>query len=190
MSMERPTAAELREELARTEKGRRSRRAIKHAVFTLAVVAAFAILVSTLAMPVFRVYGDSMSPTLKGESIVVAVRKNRIKRGDVIAFYFNNKILIKRVIALPGEWIDLDDKGVVSVNGEVLTEEYLTDLSRGECNVELPCQVPENHVFVMGDHRSVSIDSRSKTIGFVSEEEVIGKLLFCVWPWSDLGSIR
>lgn len=188
--MERPTAEELRAELARTERGWHSRRAMRHTIFTLVVVAAFAVLITTLATPVFRVYGDSMSPTLQNESIVVAVRKGRFQRGDVVAFYHHNQIMIKRVIALSGEWIDLDDAGVVSVNGEALKETYLEDVSRGDCSTQLPCQVPENHVFVMGDHRSVSMDSRSEVIGCVSEEEIIGKLLFCVWPWSDLGFIR
>ena len=188
--VERPTAEQVREELNRTEYGQRYRAAFRNTLFTLVVVAAFAVLVATLLLPVLRIYGSSMTPTLEDGNIVVSVKTSQIQRGDIIAFYYNNKILIKRVVGISGEWIDMDVNGVVSVNGEVLDEPYLTEQALGEINIDLPYQVPESRVFVMGDHRSVSVDSRSEAIGCVSEEQIVGKLVFCIWPLADFGSIR
>lgn len=188
--MEKPSAAEIRDELNRTEYGRRYRAAFRSTVFTLVVVAAVAILVATLLLPVLRTYGGSMSPTLEDGNIVFSVKTSDIQRGDIIAFYYNNKILIKRVIGISGEWIDMDMNGVVSVNGEVLEEPYVTEQALGECNIRLPYQVPEGRVFVMGDHRSVSVDSRTEEIGCIAEEQIVGKLLFRVWPLSGIGPIR
>ncbi|MBR4121709.1 MAG: signal peptidase I, partial [Erysipelotrichaceae bacterium] len=113
-----------------------------------------------------------------------------VKRGDIIAFYYNNKILIKRVVGISGEWVDIDRNGVVTINGKLLDEPYVTDKALGECNIKLPYQVPENRVFVMGDHRSVSVDSRSAEIGCIPEEQIVGKLIFRVWPLKDIGPIE
>ena len=188
--MQRPTADEVRKELTRTEYGRRYRSALRGTVATLIVVAAVAILVATLLLPVLRTYGKSMTPTLDDGNIVFSVKTTDVERGDIIAFYYNNKILIKRVVAISGEWVDIDSNGVVMVNGEVLEEPYVTDPDLGDCNIRLPYQVPENRVFVMGDHRAVSVDSRTEEIGCVSEEQIVGKLVFRVWPIPDIGPIN
>ncbi len=189
-TVEKPTLEQVREELARTEYRHRYRAAFRSTVFTLVVVAAISVLVATLLLPVLRTYGSSMAPTLEDGDFVVCVKTSQIKRGDIIAFYYNNKILIKRVIGISGEWIDMDVNGVVSVNGKVFDEPYLTEQAIGECNIDLPYQVPESRVFVMGDHRSVSVDSRSEAIGCVSEEQIVGRLVFRIWPLANAGSIH
>ena len=188
--VERPNKDQIRDELNRTEYGRRYRAALKSTLYTLIVVAAIAILVATLLLPVLRTYGKSMTPTLDDGDIVFSVKTSNVKRGDIIAFYYNNKILIKRVIGISGEWIDIDKDGNVFVNGTALDEPYVTDPALGECNIKLPYQVPENRVFVMGDHRSTSLDSRTVEIGCISEEQIVGKLIFRVWPISVFGGIQ
>lgn len=147
-------------------------------------------LVATLFLPVLRIYGTSMTPTMTDGDIVVSVKGGSFERGDIIAFWFNNKILIKRVIAQAGEWVDIDEDGNVSINDEPLEEPYLTERALGECDIELPYQVPEGRVFVMGDHRSTSSDSRNSAVGCVAEEQIVGKLVFRVWPYSGFGPLK
>jgi signal peptidase I len=154
----------------------------------LITVAAIAVLIATLWMPVLEIYGTSMTPTLNDGEIVISLKTNDINTGDVVAFYYNNKILVKRVIAKSGDWIKIDKDGTVTVNGEVLDEPYVNEKSLGECDLTFPYQVPDGRVFVMGDHRSVSVDSRSSSMGCVSEEQIVGKLVFKVWPTKDVGS--
>ena len=130
-----------------------------------------------------------MSPTLADGDVVAALRSSTYERGDVIAFYYNNKILVKRVIGLPGEWIDIDADGNVSVDGVPLDEPYLAERALGQCDIELPYQVPEDRYFVLGDHRSTSADSRSSVVGCVAEEQIVGELVFRVWPLDQLGTL-
>ena len=188
--MERPTTEQVRQELTRTEYGRRYRAAMRSTVYTLVVVAAVAILVATLLLPVLRTYGKSMTPTLDDGNIVFSVKASSVERGDIIAFYYNNKILIKRVVGISGEWIDIDQDGAVYVNGKALDEPYVTDPALGECNIKLPYQVPENRVFVMGDRRATAGAARPAEIGCIAEEQIVGKLLFRVWPLSEMGPIQ
>lgn len=148
----------------------------------LAAITAAAILVETLLLPVLQIYGSSMEPALHEGDYVIALRYAAPGRGDVVAFYNNSKILVKRVIALPGEQVALDEDGRVYINGEQLDEPYLEKTAFGGCDIGLPCQVPEGKVFVMGDNRRVSVDSRNSSVGFVSKEQLIGKLVFRVWP--------
>jgi signal peptidase I len=155
----------------------------------LIVVAAIAVLCATLWMPVLRIYGSSMTPTLSENNIVLSLKTSNFQTGDVIAFYYNNKILVKRVIAGPGDWVDIDDDGNVYVNGELLEEDYIEEKDLGESNIEYPYQVPESRWFVLGDHRSVSLDSRTKAIGPIAEEQIVGKLIFKVWPLNQIGAI-
>ena len=145
-----------------------------------------AVLVATLWLPVLQIYGSSMTPTLEEGDIVVSIKSKNYETGDIVAFYYNNKILIKRVIASSGDWVDLDEDGTVYVNGEKLDEPYVKDKAFGECDLELPYQVPESRIFVMGDHRSVSVDSRSKAVGCVAEEQIVGKLVCRIWPLTGL----
>jgi signal peptidase I len=185
-----PTVEQLERELRREKYKIRYRHVFKSTISLLAIAAAAAVLVVTLWMPVLQIYGKSMSPTVKNGEIVVLMKNTDVEQGDLIAFYYNNKILVKRVIAFAGDWIDIKDDGTVYINGEELDEPYLTEKSLGECDLEFPYQVPDGKVFVMGDHRSVSVDSRSSQIGCVSEEQIVGKLKFRVWPIKRIGSLE
>lgn len=185
----RPSRAQLEKELRRETYRQRYLSTLRGTVYTLVVVAAAAILIATLLLPVLQIYGNSMTPTLWSGDIVVSLKGSEFQRGDVIAFYYNNKILVKRVIALPGEWVNIDEAGNVYVNDELMEEPYLTEKAFGECDIELPYQVPDERVFVMGDHRSVSVDSRSTAVGCVAQEQIVGKLVFRVWPASSFGSV-
>lgn len=185
-----PTVAQLEEELKRETYRKRYNRVFRSTVYTLITVAAAAVLVATLFLPVLRIYGTSMTPTMTDGDIVVSVKSGTFQRGDIIAFWFNNKILVKRVIAQPGEWVDIDGDGNVSVNGEPLDEPYLTEKALGECDIELPYQVPEGRVFVMGDHRATSSDSRSSAVGCVAEEQIVGRLVFRIWPLNGFGPLE
>jgi signal peptidase I len=153
-----------------------------HTTGVLVVVAAVAVLIATLLTPAFRIYGSSMTPTLQEGEFVLSVRTANFRRGDLVAFYFNNKILVKRVIAFPGEWVDIDTDGNVTVDGKQMDEPYLDEKALGACDIKLPYQVPDDRYFVLGDHRSTSIDSRNSAIGCISKEMVAGRLLFKVWP--------
>ena len=185
-----PTVQQLEAELKREKYRGRYWKMLRGTVAVLVVVAATAVLISNLLLPILRIYGSSMTPTLVNGNIVAAVRNGTYQRGDIIAFYYNNKILVKRVIGMPGEWVGMDENGNVTIDGEPLEEPYLTEKALGECDIELPYQVPEGRYFVMGDHRSVSSDSRSSQVGCVSEEQIVGKLLFRLWPFDEFGPIE
>ena len=185
-----PTVAQLEQELKRETYRRRYNRVLRSTIYTLITVAAVAVLVATLFLPVLRIYGTSMTPTTTDGDIVVSVKGGSFERGDIIAFWFNNKILVKRVIAQAGEWVDIDEAGNVSINGEPLDEPNLTEKALGECDIELPYQVPDGRLFVMGDHRSTSSDSRSSAVGCVAEEQIVGKLVFRVWPLGEFGPLE
>lgn len=185
-----PTVAQLEQELERETYRRRYSKVLRSTVYTLITVAAVAVLVATLFLPVLRIYGTSMTPTMTDGDIVVSVKSGSFERGDIIAFWFNNKILVKRVIAFPGEWVDIDEDGNVTIDGEPLDEPYLTEKALGECDIELPYQAPDGRYFVMGDHRSTSSDSRSSAVGCVAEEQIVGKLVFRVWPLGGFGALE
>ena len=184
-----PTLEALQAERERLRHRRRYRRALLGTVSVLAVVAALAVLISTFFMPVFRITGSSMEPNLNDGDIIVAMKTERFERGQVCGFYFNNKLLLKRVIATAGMWVDIDEDGYVSVDGEKLEEPYVTDRSKGISDLEYPVQVPDGCVFVLGDHRSTSVDSRSSVIGFIKEDETVGQIVMRVWPLKSLGLI-
>lgn len=185
-----PTADQLETEIRRVRYNRRYRTVLKSTIYTLITVAAVSVLVATLWLPVLQIFGSSMTPTMQNGDIVFSLKTNAFQRGDVIAFYYNNKILVKRVIGCPGDWVDLDQDGVVYVNNEKLSEPYVTDMAYGDTNIELPYQVPDGRLFVMGDHRSTSVDSRNTAVGCVAQEQIVGKIVVRIWPIDQFGLIE
>ena len=185
-----PDVEQLRAELSREQYKQRYRRVLRSTIYTLVVVAAVAVLISVLFLPVLQIYGTSMTPTLSEGDIVVSVKGADFESGDLIAFYLGNKILVKRCIAGPGQWVDIDEEGNVYIDGKLLEEPYLEEKVLGDCNIELPYQVPDNRYFCLGDHRATSVDSRDTTVGCVSEEQIVGKIVFRVWPLSGLGTLE
>lgn len=184
-----PTLEQLQKEVDRVHYRRDFSRVLINTVYSLVVVAAIAVLVAVLLLPILRIYGHSMNDTLDEGDIVVSLKGSDFKTGDIVAFYYNNKILIKRVIGQAGDWVDIDQDGNVYVNGNLIDEPYLQEKAFGECNIELPYQVPESKVFVMGDNRSVSVDSRNTAVGCVAEEQIVGKVVYRLWPLKDFGSL-
>lgn len=189
-AMERPTTAQLEAELKRVRYRQRYSAVLRSTIYTLITVAAIAVLVATLWLPVLQIYGNSMTPTLQDGEIIFSMKTSDFGVGDIIAFYYNNKILVKRVICSAGDWINITEDGTVSVNGEVLDEPYLSEQALGDCNIELPYQVPDGKLFVMGDHRSTSVDSRNTAVGCVAQEQIVGKIIFRIWPFTRLGVLE
>ena len=187
---DRPTVEQLEGEVKRQRYRRSFSRSVRSTIFTLVTVSAVAVLVAVLLLPVLRIYGTSMNPSLTEGDYVVSIKGSDFKTGDIIAFYYNNKILVKRVIAKSGDWIDITQDGDVYVNNVKIDEPYVSEKSLGETNIELPYQVPEDRVFVMGDHRSVSVDSRNTAVGCVAEEQIVGKIVYRVWPVSGFGKVE
>lgn len=181
-----PTTEEVKAERERLEYRSRYGRVLRSTIYALLVVAAAAALLATLLLPVLQVSGDSMNPTLEDKDILVLVKGENMETGDLCAFYWQNKLLIKRIIGAPGDVITLDENGVVTVNGKTLDEPYVDELALGECDIRFPYQVPENRYFVLGDHRAVSIDSRSSVIGCVEKSQILGRVFLRVWPLDRL----
>lgn len=184
--MEFPTVEQLEAELKREKRSRRSRFWIRGLLLIIVLAALIGIVISFVWMPVLRISGDSMSPTLTDGEIVVAYADEAVERGDIIAFYYNNKLLVKRVIAVGGDEINIDLLGNVTVNGERLEENYVSNRAQGECDVDMPYRVPNGFVFVMGDRRSDSLDSRSSAIGCVAKEQILGRVVARIWPKEEI----
>ncbi len=185
-----PETEEIRSAYERVSYLDRLRKSIISTTNILIVVAALAILTAMLFLPVLRIYGESMNNTLRAGELVVSVKGARFETGDIVAFYYNNNILVKRVMANAGDWIDIDLDGNVYVNHKLVEEPYLTEKAFGEPDIDLPYQVPDDRVFVLGDNRSVSVDSRHKAVGCVSSEQIVGKIVFRVWPLTKLGPVH
>lgn len=184
------TTEELQSEIDRVAYQRKFRDTLRSTIFILITVAAAAVLIATLILPIFRIVGTSMSPTLDEGNVVLALKDKNVHQGDLVAFYYNNRVLVKRVIATSGEWVSIDANGNVYVNDQLLDEPYLKEKSLGSCDLGFPYQVPDGTVFVMGDHRDVSIDSRTKAMGCISGDEMIGKLWIRIWPLKQFGAVR
>ena len=184
-----PNAAQLEQELKRERYKHRYRQTFRGTVYTLITVAAVAVLVATLWMPVLQIYGASMNPTLSEGDIVISLRTKEFVPGDVVAFYYGNKLLVKRYIAGAGSWVDIGQDGTIYVNEQELKEPYLTEKAFGDCDLKLPYQVPEEKFFVVGDHRSTSVDSRHTAVGCITEEYIVGKITFRIWPLDKFGPI-
>jgi len=178
----RPTAEQFGKELKRRVDEMEFRKIIISAAQTLAAFAAVAVLLSTLLLPVFSVHKNSMTPTLLDGELLIFSTVGEIKRGDIIAFHYNNQVLIKRVIATAGESVDINEDGVVYINEAPLSEPYINSQSLGECDLELPLMVPERQYFVMGDNRYISTDSRVGAIGTINSEHIVGKAILRIWP--------
>lgn len=185
-----PTSQMVEEELNRQIHKTRYRRTLRSTVFILISAAAVAVLVATLWLPVLQIYGTSMAPTLEEGNLVVSVKTGEFLPGDMIAFYYGNKLLVKRYIAGPGEWVDILEDGTVLVNEKELPEPYLKEKAYGICDLELPYQVPEDKYFLMGDQRATSVDSRSTVVGCISEEQIVGKIVLRIWPLQDAGKVE
>lgn len=188
--MEVPPVELMEAELGRIRQQGRRRSSARSTMFTLLIVAAFAVILTILILPVLTIQGVSMEETLFDGDVVVALNNHRYKTGDVIGFYYNNEVLIKRVIATETDWVDIDQDGTVYVNNVRLEEPYLTEKAFGECNINLPYQVPEGCCFVLGDHRATSIDSRNRSVGCIPNDKVVGRLLLRIWPLDAFGTVE
>lgn len=185
----RPSAEELQKELTRYRKKKEYHKTLRSTIWVLVVVAAFTVLCATFFFTVLEIQGSSMEPNLAEGQLVITLKTTSFESGDIIAFYYNNKILLKRVIGSPGQWVDINAEGDVFVDEALLEEPYLPEKSYGESDLKYPYQVPDKRWFVLGDHRTVSVDSRSSVIGTVSQEQVVGRVLFCIWPLESFGAV-
>ena len=189
MNEQGPSSSQLREELKHENYKSRYSSVLTDTVAKLAIIAAVAVLIAMLWMPVLEIYGSSMQPTLQQGDVVLCVKTDKIERGDLIAFYFGNKLLVKRCIALPGEVVSIDEDGNVFIDGKQLEEHYLSDKSLGHNEIEYPYIVPQERYFLLGDSRVTSEDSRTEAIGCVGQDQLVGKVLIRVWPFKRFGLI-
>ncbi len=185
-----PSLTEIQDERKRIRRKNYYKKALRGTVYVLVVVAAVAVLIATLFLPILQISGDSMSPTLEHDDVVVLYKTKKFERGDMIGFYYQGKILLKRVIALPDDEIAIDAEGNVYINGEILEEPYVTEKELGDCDLEFPYKVPGTSYFVMGDRRSNSVDSRNSILGSIPQEDIVGKVFIRAWPLSRFGFVQ
>lgn len=189
-NMELPSSSDVEQELARERYKLRYRRTLQSTFFALLIAAAVAVLVATLWLPVLQIFGSSMEPTFREGQIVVSMKESDLKTGDIVAFYYGNKVLLKRCIAGPGSWVDIQEDGTILVDGVVLEEPYIEEKAFGICDLELPYQVPDGAYFLVGDQRATSVDSRHSSVGCVAEDQIVGKIVFRVWPLNEFGAVE
>lgn len=185
-----PTVSQLKSELSRVRYKQRYGSVLRSTLSTLLISAACAVLIATVFLPILQIYGTSMTPTLTEGDIVVSVKGADLVTGDLISFYVGNKLLVKRYIAGPGQWVNIDEAGNVYVDNELINEPYVSEKALGDCNIDLPYQVPESRYFVLGDHRISSVDSRNTSVGCVGEDQIVGKIVFRLWPLSRCGRVE
>ena len=185
-----PSTEQLETEINRVRYKKRYRSVLRSTVYTLITVAAISILVATLWLPVLQIFGNSMTPTLQNGEIIFSVKTDDFEQGDIVAFYYNNKILVKRVICGPGDWFNMDPDGTVYVNNVKINEPYVLETAYGDTNIQLPFQVPDGKIFVLGDQRSTSVDSRNTAVGCVASEQIVGKIVFRIWPFDCIGPVE
>jgi signal peptidase I len=190
LDMELPSTEDIEAAYQKVAYRSRLRRSILSTTNVLIVVAAIAVLISMLVLPILRIYGSSMNNSLVSGDLVIAVKGSSFKTGDIIAFYYNNNILVKRVIANGGDWVDIDLDGNVFVNQREIQEPYLDEKALGEPDIDFPYQVPDERNFVLGDNRAVSVDSRHNSVGCVTSEQVVGRVVFRIWPLSKFGPVH
>lgn len=181
-----PTKKQVETERKRYRRKKAYNKALRGTVYVLTIVAAVAVLIATLILPVLQIEGTSMEPTLSNGDIVLLTKTTRFNRGDLCGFTWNNKLLIKRVIGTPGDWVEIDTDGTIYLNGEMLEEPYVEQPAFGECDLEFPFQVPQEQYFVVGDMRESSIDSRNSLIGCIPKDQIVGKVFFRVWPFNRI----
>ena len=181
-----PTITQVETERKRYRRQKAYNKALRGTVYVLTIVAAVAVLIATLVLPVLQIEGTSMEPTLSNGDIVLLTKTPRFNREDLCGFTWNNKLLIKRVIGLPGDWIEIDTDGTIYLNGEKLDEPYVQQMALGECDLEFPFQVPPAQYFVVGDMRESSIDSRNSLIGCIAKDQIVGKVFFRIWPFKNI----
>ena len=181
-----PTIKQVETERKRYRRQKAYNKALSGTIYVLTIVAAVAVLIATLVLPVLQIEGTSMEPTLVNGDVVLLTKTTSFDRGELCGFSWNNKLLIKRVIGIPGDWIEIDTDGTVYLNGEKLDEPYAERLSVGECDLEFPFQVPQEQYFVLGDMRESSIDSRNTLIGCVAKDQIVGKVFFRIWPFKTI----
>lgn len=188
--LDAPSLESLEQELE-YEKHRHSRgHVLRNIIYVFIIAAAAAVLIATQVLPVLRVYGNSMTPALHQNEVYAAVKTTGYKRGDIVAFYYNNRVIVKRIVALSGEWVDIDDDGNVTIDGQALDEPYLTEKDLGRTDITYPFQVPDGRYFVLGDNRKDSIDSRMSVIGCISDDQIVGRLFVCVWPFKEFHLVQ
>ena len=185
-----PSINQVETERKRYRRQKAYNKALRGTIHVLTIVAAVAVLISTLILPVLQIEGTSMEPTLHNGDIVLLMKTSKFERGDLCGFTWNNKLLIKRVIALPGDWVEIDTDGTVYLNGEKLEEPYVNNKALGECDLEFPFQVPQEQYFVIGDMRESSIDSRNTLIGCIQKDQIVGKVFFRIWPFESIQFFR
>lgn len=181
-------AADIQAEVQRLQQKKRNRMIFRNTLIFLLAVVALAVLLAQTIFPVMQTLGNSMAPTLQQGDTLVAVKTSKLHKGDLVAFYFNNRLLVKRVIGLPGDTVDIDKKGQVTVNGKALKEPYVKNLAKGEVNIKLPFEVPQERYFVLGDDRETTIDSRNSIVGTVAPDQLVGKVVLRVWPFERFGN--
>lgn len=184
------TIAEIEIALKNEKYKDKYRKVLMSTIYVLIIVASLSTLIATLIMPVFQINGQSMKPTINENEIVLSLKTKNLDTQDIVAFYHGNKILVKRIIAKSGSWVNITEDGNVYVNDQLLKEAYVETKSYGFVDIEFPYQVPEDSYFVLGDERETSIDSRNSLIGAISEDEIIGKVIFKVWPIKEIGKIN